>query len=80
MSFLIYGAYGYTGALIAREAEARGLTPTLAGRDADQLDALAGELDLPCRAFALDDRAALSDAVAEADLVLNCAGPFARTA
>ncbi|HET9765594.1 MAG TPA: saccharopine dehydrogenase, partial [Thermoanaerobaculia bacterium] len=33
-SFLLYGAYGYTGELIAREAAARGLRPLLAGRDA----------------------------------------------
>ena len=30
---LIYGANGYTGELVAREAVRRGLTPTLAGRD-----------------------------------------------
>ena len=41
---LIYGAYGYTGALIAREAVARGLRPVLAGRNAEALQALAREL------------------------------------
>jgi short subunit dehydrogenase-like uncharacterized protein len=79
MSFLIYGAYGYTGALIARAAQAQGLAPTLAGRNADKLQSLARELDLPHRAFALDDEAALRTAAAAADLVLHCAGPFART-
>lgn len=79
MPFLIYGAYGYTGALIAREAKRRGLAPTLAGRDARKLRALAGELDLPSRAFSLDDRPALDEATREADLVLHCAGPFTRT-
>ena len=80
MSFLIYGAYGYTGRLIAQEARTRGLEPTLAGRNAQKLGALARELDLPHRAFALDDRAVLFDTVAEADLVLHCAGPFSQTA
>ena len=79
MSFLIYGAYGYTGALIAREAKRRGLTPTLAGRDGGKLAALARELDLPSRPFALDDRAALDAALGDAPLVLHCAGPFSKT-
>ena len=30
--FMIYGAYGYTGELIARQAVARGHRPLLAGR------------------------------------------------
>ena len=30
-SWLLYGANGYTGALIAREARRRGLSPILAG-------------------------------------------------
>ena len=30
--FIIYGANGYTGALVARLAAGRGLRPTLAGR------------------------------------------------
>lgn len=79
-SFLIYGAYGYTGRLIAREARRRGLQPTLAGRNARKLEVLARELELPHRAFALDDRHALEQAVAGVDLVLHCAGPFAKTA
>ncbi len=80
MSFLLYGAYGYTGTLIARAAAARGLRPVLAGRDAHKLHVLAGELGLPCRAFALRDRPALDDALGTAPLVLHAAGPFARTA
>ncbi len=34
MSFLLYGAYGYTGRLIAEMAVERGLRPVLAGRNA----------------------------------------------
>jgi short subunit dehydrogenase-like uncharacterized protein len=74
-AWMIYGAYGYTGALIAREAKARGLTPILAGRDAPRIAALAAELDLPHRAFSLENPA-LDDVA----LVLNCAGPFSATA
>ena len=38
---LIYGATGYTGELIAREAVARGLQPLLAGRHGPAITALA---------------------------------------
>ena len=48
-----YGAYGYTGDLIAREAVRRGHKPILAGRDAAKTAALAGELDCPSRVFDL---------------------------
>src|SRR5436190_1168591 len=34
-NYLIYGANGYTGELIVREAVARGQRPILAGRDAE---------------------------------------------
>lgn len=78
---LIYGANGYTGELIAREALRRGLAPTLAGRNALALATLARDLDLPYRAFSLDDPQALRQALIDAGspAVLHCAGPFVRT-
>lgn len=78
MSWMIYGATGYTGTLIAEACAQRGLTPTLAGRDANALNALAQRLNLPYVALPLDD--ALADALSEVDLVLHCAGPFSATA
>ena len=78
-SFLLYGSNGYTGRLIAQRATERGLRPVLAGRNAEAVGAQAVELSLPHRAFALDDRQALEDALAEVPLVLHCAGPFAHT-
>ena len=44
--WLIYGANGYTGELIAREARKRGMTPILAGRSQESVASLAGELGL----------------------------------
>lgn len=76
---LIYGAYGYTGDLIARLAAARGFRPTLAGRSAHKLEPLAKELGLPWVVVGLDDDAALDAALADFDAVLHCAGPFSRT-
>ncbi|WP_255149702.1 saccharopine dehydrogenase family protein [Halorarius halobius] len=75
--FLLYGAYGYTGELVAREANARGRDVVLAGRRADPLDDLAAELDCERRVFPVDAAADHLDGV---DCVLNCAGPFAETA
>src|SRR5438105_246807 len=39
-SLMIYGANGYTGSLIAREAARRGMRPILAGRNTEKLAAL----------------------------------------
>ncbi len=78
-SFLIYGSYGYTGDLIAREAITRGFRPVLAGRDAEKLKARASELALDSRAFALNDPAAIAANLEGAKAVLHCAGPFSRT-
>ena len=77
---LIYGANGYTGALIARLAVARGLRPILAGRSHAALAAVATPLGLDYRVFALEEAAALDSGLAEARVVLHCAGPFAHTA
>ncbi len=79
-TFLIYGSYGYTGDLIAREAVARGLRPILAGRDPQRLARQAAELGLQHVAFSLDDRATMDLALTQVKLVLHCAGPFSRTA
>jgi short subunit dehydrogenase-like uncharacterized protein len=76
---LIYGSTGYTGRLIVAEALARGLRPTLAGRNPDTVRAQAESLGLPWRAAAIDDPAALDAALEGATAVLHCAGPFAHT-
>jgi short subunit dehydrogenase-like uncharacterized protein len=78
-SFLIYGANGYTGELIARQAAAEGLRPVLAGRSAAAIERLAGELELPARVFGLDDPAAVDRGLQGVSLVLHAAGPFSRT-
>ncbi len=77
---LIYGANGYTGELLAREAVRRGMRPLLAGRSAEPVAALASELGLESRSFGLDDRASLREGLGGAPLVMHCAGPFSRTA
>jgi short subunit dehydrogenase-like uncharacterized protein len=78
-NFLIYGANGYTGALVAREAARRGLRPTLAGRNGPEVASLARDLGLEYRVFSLDDPAAVDNGLRGHAAVLHCAGPFAHT-
>ncbi|MEQ1803106.1 MAG: hypothetical protein ABL989_14355 [Gammaproteobacteria bacterium] len=77
--WLLYGANGYTGRLMAIEAARRGLAPVLAGRNAPALYALGRELGLPVRIFGLADPAAVAEGLWDVSLVLHCAGPFSAT-
>jgi short subunit dehydrogenase-like uncharacterized protein len=79
MQWMIYGANGYTGRLIAAEAVKRGLQPVLAGRSEAPVRALAEELGLRWRAFTLDLPGAVSEGLRGIGLVLHCAGPFSAT-
>ncbi len=79
MNFLIYGANGYTGEIIAREAASRGLKPILAGRKKESIEKLATELGLEFRVFSLEETDKLEAALNEVDFVLHCAGPFSVT-
>ena len=78
--WLIYGANGYTGELIAREAARLGLQPILAGRSRAKISALAQELQLPSAVFNLADHTATLSSLENVAAVLNCAGPFSATA
>jgi short subunit dehydrogenase-like uncharacterized protein len=77
--WLLYGANGYTGRLIADEAVRRGLRPILAGRRADAVRPLAEQLGLPWRAFPLDDAGAVAAQLDGVAAVLHAAGPFSAT-
>lgn len=76
---MIYGAYGYTGHLIAELAITKGLKPILAGRSEDKLKPVAEKLNLPYRAFGLDDSNAIDQALEGVKVMLHCAGPFVHT-
>lgn len=76
---LIYGAYGYTGELIARQAVSEGLSPVLSGRNAARVAALAQSLGLDARPFDLEGDT-VAGQLADIDVVLHCAGPFVDTA
>jgi short subunit dehydrogenase-like uncharacterized protein len=78
--FLLYGAYGYTGQLIAKRAAAYGLRPLLAGRDAARLSALSVETGFEYLAFPLDDSNSLDEALRRTPIAVHAAGPFIHTA
>jgi short subunit dehydrogenase-like uncharacterized protein len=77
--FLLYGSYGYSGNLIARQALERGLTPVLAGRDARKLKKQAEDLNLEYLPFSLDDHQVLVEHLRQFPVVLHAAGPFIHT-
>jgi short subunit dehydrogenase-like uncharacterized protein len=79
VEWMIYGANGYTGHLVAVEAKRRGLRPVLAGRRAAPIETLAAELGLPARIFDLADARSAAAALADMAVVAHCAGPFAAT-
>ncbi|MEU2386367.1 saccharopine dehydrogenase NADP-binding domain-containing protein [Streptomyces sp. NPDC012461] len=77
----VFGAYGHTGRFVVAELRRRGFVPLLSGRDADELRGLAASAPaLEVRPATVDDPASLDHALSGADAVINCAGPFARTA
>ena len=78
--WLLYGATGYTGELIAREAASRGMRPILAGRSRSKIEKLAAELDCPHAVFSLDDHTTMLSSMQDVAAVLHCAGPFSATA
>ena len=77
---LVYGSYGYTGELITEKAVEEGLSPVVAGRRAEPVETQATTHSLDHRVFSLEHPEVVASAVEEFDAVLNCAGPFSRTA
>jgi short subunit dehydrogenase-like uncharacterized protein len=76
---MIYGATGYTGKLVAKEAKRQGLNPLLAGRNEAKVKAVAEPLGFEYRAFGLDNNTAMDAALSEVQAVLHIAGPFSKT-
>lgn len=78
--WMVYGANGYTGRLIAKRAVALGMKPVLAGRNRDEVRALADGLGLTFRVFALEQPKRVEEGLDGMALVLHSAGPFSITA
>ncbi|MDY7226413.1 saccharopine dehydrogenase family protein [Hyalangium rubrum] len=77
--WMLYGASGFTGRLIAEEAVRRGHRPVLAGRSHEKLAPMAERLGLEMVVAGLEDVRALVASLEGLPLVLHAAGPFVQT-
>lgn len=77
---MIYGATGYTGRMAAEHAKVAGVPLVLAGRSEAALSKLSADLGVEYRVFGLEDAATIGSGLASISVILNCAGPFMRTA
>jgi short subunit dehydrogenase-like uncharacterized protein len=78
---MIYGATGYTGRLASEHANSTGLEFIIAGRTSLKLQHLASSLSVPYRTFDVHDSTThIDSSMKDIGVVLNCAGPFHRTA
>lgn len=75
---ILFGATGYTGRLIARRLDALRVPFTLAARDASRARSLQAELRTrpPVALVDVTDPLQVGRAVAEAEIVINCVGPY----
>ncbi|KAK0645270.1 Trans-acting enoyl reductase [Lasiodiplodia hormozganensis] len=89
MALLIYGATGFTGTLASHHALHLSLPLILGGRNASKLETLAQSLSavapaaptIPIRVFDVTaDTQLIDQSLRGVAVLLNCAGPFARTA
>src|SRR5215831_3050031 len=75
----VYGAYGKTGAMIAKVAVEHGHDVVLSGSDRDRLNRISAEMGVPSVAVRLDEQARLRELIRAAACVIHVAGPFATT-
>ena len=80
MKIVVYGASGVAGEGVATALAARGADVVLAGRDRARLSAVRGRLRATATVVvaAAHDRPALDRVVADAAVVVGCAGPFGQ--
>lgn len=77
---MIYGATGYTGGLMCGQAKQTGLKFVVAGRMHSSVQSAANKLDVPYRVFDVTSPKLIDSSLKDISVLLNCAGPFARTA
>lgn len=79
LTWMIYGANGYTGSRIAQKATKLGYTPILAGRKQHLLHQLSQKIGCSYRVFDLKDHNTVQKMIHDVGVLLNCAGPFIYT-
>jgi short subunit dehydrogenase-like uncharacterized protein len=76
---VLFGATGYTGRLVAEALVQRGAEPVLAARNAERLEALAGELGgLQTHTADVSEPDTVRALVEKGDVLVSTVGPFAR--
>lgn len=73
---LLYGATGFTGTLIAKEAKNRGLDIVLSGRDETKLKSLSEKTGFDYKVIMLDKNESIKKGLRGINVVINIAGPF----
>lgn len=75
---VVYAATGFTGKLISAELADRGADLVIAGRDQAKLEAVRDGIrgSAEVAVVGLDDPSALRELLADANVVIGCAGPF----
>ncbi|MGF6757417.1 saccharopine dehydrogenase family protein [Paraburkholderia sp. GAS42] len=77
----VFGATGHTGQFVVKELLRRNMMPIAIARNAKALEAAKAAFpDLVTRQATVDDAVSLDKAFEGAQVVINCAGPFADTA
>ena len=76
----VFGAAGHTGRFVVAELQRRAMTPIAIARNSAALAAANFAEDTLCREASIDDPGSVDRALAGADAVINCAGPFLETA
>ncbi len=80
MNVAVYGASGHTARFVLTELLRRGHTPVAVGRDESKLAAAVHGMKVEMRIASLDLAESLDRALAGAEAVIHCAGPFLDTA
>jgi len=80
MRILVLGAAGHTGRFVVDDLVGRGLRVTAAGRYRGTDRLATARATVPYESVTLPDPGRLAELLAAADVVVNCAGPFADTA
>src|SRR5271154_5483573 len=75
----VIGAAGHTGGFVVAELLRRGFAAVAVGRDSAKLAGFQNR-GVPIRTASIEDAASLDGALAGAQAVVNCAGPFLDTA
>jgi short subunit dehydrogenase-like uncharacterized protein len=76
----VIGATGYTGRFVVEELVRRDVAPVAIARNAAALSEDFPSPEVTTRQATVDDTAALARGIRDAQVVINCAGPFANTA